>query len=236
MTAAVTGSAVSLTAVQLSAIDLALASLLDDAEHSRAGTFRSPTQRNRFLAGRIALRQHISELTDEDPQALTAAYVCPSCRNHNSQDHGKPRYNLPNGTGAPGVSLSRSGDWCLLAASTDNSITGIGVDIEQRAAADFDGFPNVALTPNEHTHLADVHPELKVAFQTRLWVRKEAVLKALGTGLTLDPSSVDVSGIIPAIPGLEHGPEQWQLQDISPAAVGLPEDYTAALAIQRRTF
>ncbi|MFN3925513.1 MAG: 4'-phosphopantetheinyl transferase superfamily protein, partial [Pseudarthrobacter sp.] len=73
-----------------------------------------------------------------------------------------------------------------------------------------------------------VPPALKTRFQTRLWVRKEAVLKALGTGLAKAPSLVDVSGSTPS--GLTGPPGQalWSLEDVRPA--GLPEDFAASIA------
>jgi 4'-phosphopantetheinyl transferase len=117
-----------------------------------------------------------------------------------------------------------------LAASLDDAIAGIGVDIENGSAADFDGFPSLVMTANERGQLQEVPPALKARFQTRLWVRKEAVLKALGTGLAKAPSAVDVSGPIPA--GLSGPPAAalWKVEDLSPAAVGLPGDFAASIA------
>jgi 4'-phosphopantetheinyl transferase len=84
------------------------------------------------------------------------------------------------------------------------------------------------MTANERGQLEKVPPALKTRFQTRLWVRKEAVLKALGTGLAKAPSLVDVSGSTPS--GLTGPPGQalWSLEDVSPA--GLPEDFAASIA------
>jgi hypothetical protein len=45
-----------LAAVRLSAVDLGQAHTLDAAERQLAAAFRSSGQRDRFLAGRIALR------------------------------------------------------------------------------------------------------------------------------------------------------------------------------------
>ena len=220
----------SLAAVRLSDVDLGLglAHILDEAELARAATFRSPALRDTFTAGRIALRLHISALTGDSPRSLTAAYFCPTCGNR--AGHGIPVYRLPSRTGHLRASLSRSGNWCLLAASLDEPLAGIGVDIENGSAADFDGFQSLAMTAQERGQLQEVPPALKARFQTRLWVRKEAVLKALGTGLAKAPSAVDVSGSTPA--GLSGRPAAalWTVEDISPGAVGLPKDFAAATA------
>lgn len=224
---------VSLAAVRLSDVDLGQEHLLDGAEVVRADSFRSGPLRDRFVAGRIALRLHISALTGYDPGALKADYFCPSCKNRNSQGHGLPLYQLPPSIGSLHVSLSRSGAWCLLAASLDARVAGIGVDIEQGSSAGFDGFESLAMTANERNHLQELPCALKNAYQTRLWCRKEAVLKALGTGLATAPSLFDVSGSTPAGPGSQAGPELWKLEDISPASIGLPRDFVAALATRR---
>ena len=230
MTAADQG--LSLAAIRLSSVDLGLAHVLDEAEMARASTFRSPALRDSFLAGRIALRLHISALTGDSPGSLEADYFCPTC---NRQGHGIPRYGLTSRPGLLRVSLSRSGSWCVIAAALDNRIAGIGVDIENGSAADFDGFASLAMTANERGQLEKVAPALKDRFQTRLWVRKEAVLKALGTGLAKAPSLIDVSAPTPE--GLSGPPATalWTTEDISPASVDLPEEFVAAIATRQRS-
>ncbi|OAE02777.1 4'-phosphopantetheinyl transferase superfamily protein [Arthrobacter sp. OY3WO11] len=218
----------SLAAVRLSSVDLGLSHVLDEAELARASTFRSPALRDAFLAGRIALRLHISALTGDSPGSLEADYFCPTCRS--GRGHGIPRYRLPSQSGLLRASLSRSGSWCLSAAALDRRSAGIGVDIENGSAADFDGFPSLVLTENERGQLQRVPPALKARFQTRLWVRKEAVLKALGTGLAKAPSLVDVSGSTPSGLPRTSEPALWSLEDISPASLGLPEDFAASIA------
>ncbi|WP_309109116.1 4'-phosphopantetheinyl transferase superfamily protein [Arthrobacter sp.] len=227
---------ISLAAVRLADVDLGQEHMLDGAELARADTFRSRGLRERFVAGRIALRLHISALTGDNPASLKADYFCPSCRNRNGKGHGLPRYQLPSKTtiGSLHVSLSRSGTWCLLAASLNEGIAGIGVDIETGSSADFVGFEELAMSANERSQLQRVPVALRNAFQTRLWCRKEAVLKALGTGLATAPSLLDVSGSAPAVPGSPSGSKLWKLEDISPASVGLPEGFAATLAVRQR--
>lgn len=61
----------------------------------------------------------------------------------------------------------------------------VGVDVEQVAAVAFPGFAGVALGPAERAG--------SDAARARAWTRKEAVLKAQGTGLRVDPRTVDVT-------------------------------------------
>jgi 4'-phosphopantetheinyl transferase len=90
MTAALADFGVSLAAMRLSDVDLGLEHVLDDDELARAATFGSPGLRDRFVAGRIALRLHISALTGDGPGSLKVNYVCPSCRNETGPSHGVP--------------------------------------------------------------------------------------------------------------------------------------------------
>ena len=56
-----------------------------------------------------------------------------------------------------------------------------------------------------------------MAEAARLWARKEALLKALGTGLRTDPMSVDALG-------------DPRITDLDGASLGLPPGYVAAVA------
>lgn len=231
MTPAGASPGLSLAAVRLSGVDPGLEHLLDDAELARANTFRSPALRNRFVAGRIALRLHISSLTGDSADSLKANYFCPSCRNRTGKSHGIPSYHVPSRPAPLRSSLSRSGDWCLLAVSLNDAVAGIGVDIEAKPDAIFYGFQSLALTAREREKIQQVPPRLRAKIQTRLWVRKEAALKALGTGLAMDPTLIDVSEPIPAILRDPPPPGVWKLKDISPASIGLPHDVTASVAV-----
>ncbi|MFE5837821.1 4'-phosphopantetheinyl transferase family protein [Arthrobacter sp. NPDC056493] len=244
-----------LAAVKLSSVDLRHADTLNDGERQRAASLRSELQRDRFLAGRIALRRHAATAAGVGAGALQACYVCRECT-RDDHVHGTPRYQA--GRSGPTVlaSLSRAGDWCLLAATTDEQVVGVGVDLEGSTAAGFDGFGAVALSEREREHLDGVDPALRPRVQTLLWTRKEAVLKALGRGLAVvDPSLVDVAGPVPLLPAFlraptfgstldppavtdaplvgsqEGGRPRWLVEAVDPSSVGLPDSFTAAVAV-----
>ncbi|WP_306923488.1 4'-phosphopantetheinyl transferase family protein [Arthrobacter globiformis] len=239
-----------LAAVMLSSIDLRQADTLDDGERQRAASFRSELQRDRFLAGRIALRRQAARAAGVGAGALQADYYCRECT-RSDHVHGTPRYQA--GPSRPTVlaSLSRAGDWCLLAATTDEQVLGVGVDLEGSTAAGFEGFGAVALSEREREHLQRVEPALRPSVQTHLWTRKEAVLKALGRGLAVvDPGLLDVAGPVPLLPdllqtapagpfvtgvplveGQEGGRHRWLVDAVEPDSVGLPGSLTAAVAV-----
>lgn len=236
-----------LAAVMLSGVDLGQADTLDDGERQRAASFRSELQRDRFLAGRIALRRQAAMAAGVEAGELQADYDCRECT-RDDHVHGTPRYQA--GPSRPTVlaSLSRAGDWCLLAATTDERVLGVGVDLEGSTAAGFEGFEAVALSEREREHLQGMEPALRPSVQTLLWTRKEAVLKALGRGLAVvAPSLVDVAGPVPLLPDflqaataepqlmgvplVEGGGYRWLVDAVDPESVGLPDSFTAAVAV-----
>ncbi|MFC7849236.1 4'-phosphopantetheinyl transferase family protein [Arthrobacter sp. NPDC057388] len=229
--------AAGLAAVQLSAVDLRQAATLDDGEQRLAVSFGSGIRRDRFLAGRIALRGHAAAVAGVRAGALRADFACREC-SKDDRVHGMPRYQA--GPDGPAVlaSLSRTGDWCLLAATADEQVLGVGVDLEDATAAGFAGFPEVALSERERQHLQRMEPALRPEVQTLLWARKEAVLKALGRGLAfIDPSLVDVAGPVPLLPDFAGAPEigreyRWLVDAVLPDSLGLPGSFVAAVAVR----
>jgi 4'-phosphopantetheinyl transferase len=78
------------------------------------------------------------------------------------------------------ISLARAGSLSIVAVTDAGPI---GIDVERDGAAHFEGFGDVAL----HRDEVDTPEE-----STRTWVRKEALLKAYGRGLEIDPRHVHI--------------------------------------------
>ncbi len=114
----------------------------------------------------------------EHAYGFSAPHVSHSCPQCGSADHGRPAL-----AGRPevSVSISRARDGSRVVAAACDS-TRIGIDIEGVGAADFEHFSSIALHPREHC--------ANSTERTRLWVRKEAILKAEGTGLARDPRTI----------------------------------------------
>lgn len=117
------------------------------------------------------------------PSDARLTHACPSC---GSSEHGRP---VLHGDGLlPYVSLShaRGTGMSLIAVCFE---ARVGVDVESTSRADdIASAAEVMLHPGERPTSPDD--------TLRLWVRKEALLKAHGTGLATDPRSVflDASG------------------------------------------
>lgn len=122
----------------------------------------------------VLLRQVLAELTGTPAAAHVFDRTCQRC---GDRSHGKPVLQHPS----LHTSRSYAGGMLAVAVSTAGPV---GVDVEQVSGTAFDGFAEVALAPDER----DGTPSER----TRAWTRKEAVLKARGTGLSVDPRTVDV--------------------------------------------
>ena len=134
-----------------------------------------------------ALRAHLGS-----PDAIVGRH-CPAC---GSGTHGRPWVRLPDGR-SPHVSLSRCGDHVVTAVARQP----VGVDVESVPAVDGLWDPALVLHPTER---ADTPQE-----RAAMWCRKEAILKALGTGLRTPMSEIRTADWpvvdIPAPKGLRAG-------------------------------
>jgi 4'-phosphopantetheinyl transferase len=129
---------------------------------------------------RHALGRHLGVPPDRVPLDRT----CPDC----GRPHGRPR--LAGAAGGPELSVSHSGRWVAVAAHLGGPV---GVDVEQvKEDLDVTALARITMAPDERRSLAEA-PDRAAAF-TRLWCRKEAVVKLTGDGLRADLAEVEVTG------------------------------------------
>ena len=157
--------------------------------------------RSKRLEGSEALRAHLGA-------DIEVGRHCPSC---GSTSHGRPWVRLADGT-SPHVSLSRCGEHLVTVIADDP----VGIDVESTAAVDARWDPALVLHPDEVPHdlkeMRELAHDLKEMRQRgATWCRKEAILKALGTGLATPMSEIRVA--------------DWQVVDIE-----APEGLAAAVA------
>ena len=138
----------------------------------RADRFRFPLDALHCLAGEALLRHALAKRPGWDGAALSFTFG----------PEGKPSL-----LGHPGLhfNLSHSGPWVLCALHHEP----VGIDVE--ASRVWNPLPAAsAMTPEELQHLATLAPAEASAFFYRIWTLKESLLKAIGTGLSLDPRGI----------------------------------------------
>ena len=128
--------------------------------------------RERLEGTDAELRAHLHHWSEGVP--ATTGRHCPAC---GSDAHGRPWARLADGR-TPHVSLSRCGEHLVTVVAEHP----VGIDVESVAAVDARWDPTLVLHPDER---ADSPRERALA-----WCRKEAVLKALGTGLRTPMSRI----------------------------------------------
>ncbi|MFC7487935.1 4'-phosphopantetheinyl transferase family protein [Knoellia sp. CPCC 206453] len=161
--------------------DPRLLDLLDAGERERADRRSDP---HPFITAHALLRRLVADETGVDPRAIVFEKRCATC--------GTDRHGKPHVVGMRDVHVSVSyGERMAVAAVT--TMGEVGVDVEDLASADFDGFGSVTLHPTECAQLADLGGRELLGARAQLWSRKEAILKATGHGLVVDPSQVVVS-------------------------------------------
>ena len=136
-------------------------------EHARAARFVHEADRKRHLIGRGMLRLFLAPRLDTPPAELPIR----------STELGKPW--LENG---PSFNISHSGDSVLVAVAAEGRL---GVDIEAvRPIRDLPALARTTFVADEVDAVLRHPPENRLRPFFRVWSRKEAILKALGLGLT----------------------------------------------------
>ncbi|MHA6761791.1 4'-phosphopantetheinyl transferase family protein [Streptacidiphilus sp. PAMC 29251] len=190
------------------------AELLNEDERASAAAFVRDEDRIRYAAAHIALRRLLAAATGRPAQDLVLIREpCPCC----GELHGRPA--LADPPGPLHFSLSHGGDLVLIGIAA----VPIGVDVEGLPGADAVAELVSVLHPGEQAELAVLPADQRISAFARLWTRKEAYLKAIGTGLGRDPAA-DYLGT----GGLAATPAGWAVAD-------LPTDdptHAAAFAVQ----
>ncbi|GAA2724215.1 MULTISPECIES: 4'-phosphopantetheinyl transferase superfamily protein [Streptomyces] len=173
---------------------------LDERERTRAASFVHAVDRAKYVASHLMLRRLLGAYLDRP--AGEVAFVrepCPCC----GAPHGRPALA---GDG-PHFSLSHGGNLVLVGVAA----APVGVDTEQLPAAHTVGQVATALHPDEQREVMSAPAVRRAAVFTRLWVRKEAYLKGLGTGLGRSPA-LDYLGN--GGPGTPAWPAGWTIVDV----------------------
>ncbi|TWE18213.1 4'-phosphopantetheinyl transferase family protein [Kitasatospora atroaurantiaca] len=172
---------------------------LGPAERKRAAGFVHERDRVRYLFAHTALRRVLGRRVGADPAELRFdREPCPCCGGPN----GRPRLA---DSAVPHFSLSHGGDLILIGIADHP----IGVDVE--AVPDAQAVAELAAVfhPAEQADLAAAPAARRAEEFARLWTRKEAYLKGLGTGFGRNPAA-DYLGST----GRAAMPPAWTITDL----------------------
>lgn len=192
---------------------LPVAELAPD-EHEHAAGLGRTGDRVRYLSAHVALRRLLSAYTGIAPGRLRIGRdACPCC----GGPHGRPVL-LGGGPGLPHFSLSHSHQVAVVAIAAGP----VGVDVRRVPAAQTVRLCVPDLHPAEQAELAALPARRRPAAFARLWTRKEAYLKGLGTGLRRDLAADYLGGV----PGSPARPAGWSVTDLPG-----PPGHAAAAAV-----
>ncbi|WND34691.1 4'-phosphopantetheinyl transferase superfamily protein [Streptomyces sp. BB1-1-1] len=190
---------------------------LDAAEARRAELFVRPEDRVQYVSAHIALRRILSAATGYPPERLRLGREPgPSSARHT----GRPVLRYPP---AP-VHFSLSHSHGLILIGTAAVV--VGVDVQRTPTIETVELCGPTLHPAEWRELTALPERLRPSAFARLWTRKEAYLKGLGTGLRRRPALDYLGDGTDA--DAPPGPPGWIVRDV---LVGPRHAAAAALAV-----
>jgi 4'-phosphopantetheinyl transferase len=158
--------------------------LLDESERATLDRLRRPADRSSQLVAHCALRLLLGAAIGIPPAAGEIERdPCHAC----GRSHGKPRLSERQ---APAFSLSHTDG----AAAVAIGEVELGVDVEALRPSLRD--LSCVLTEAELATWQRIEAHARDRWVLERWVQKEAYLKGIGSGLTVDPSTVDVDAIM----------------------------------------
>lgn len=194
--------------------------ILSPDEHERAERLKIPAFKARFVAGRIALRYVLGSYLNISPAAVRFQY----------NPHGKPEIADPDHDGGVNdlrFNLTHSDSLALLALCHKHPI---GIDLERvrhLSESETEYIANSAFTATEREALAQLSDSAYLPAFFRCWTRKEAVMKAHGTGFRLAQAfTVSVDDTPKIIEANESIGVSWTILNIP-----IDAPFVAALAI-----
>ena len=195
-------------------------SWLHEQELQRWQRYQVDRARREFALCRSALRYLLCQQLGCDNSELSIAVA----------DHGKPYALLYGKPVSIRFNVSHSDPHGLITI-TEGARVGVDVEAGLRKR-DFDGISEMVFGPNERAEILSARGAKKAKLFFRYWTLKEALLKALGTGLSTDLTKIELPQDIRhgALRGIFQSPgdpaTHWQLQDLS------TRQYTAAIAAE----
>lgn len=185
---------------------------LSGSERARAQRFHHAHDARWYVARHNALRLLLAAETRTHPKDLCFVEGA----------HGKPHLDLDTPLQ---FNMSHAKGWALIGIGAG---VEVGVDIEvPRPVADWSALARHCLSTAEWDDLAAVPQNQQFNTFLQCWTRKEACLKALGSGLTIEPGTFD-AGIARDAREVSLDSADRHLCDV--VSIELPMDALAAVA------
>jgi 4'-phosphopantetheinyl transferase len=202
-----------------------LYTLLSPDEQAKANRFRFEKDRRAYTVGRGALRILLGRYLQVSPQEIRFVYG----------EHGKPKLDPKAGNGTLPFNLSHSHELALVGITLNREI---GVDLEYaRPMTSMEKIVERFFSKREIEVLLNLPPERRQTAFYACWARKEAYLKALGSGLAkpLDSFTVTFAPGEPArlveVQGQPDEAMRWGMREID-----VHPDYGAAICVEGQSF
>ena len=182
--------------------------LLSDAELERARSFVRDSDRRNFIESRAFLRRILAGHAAAAPAEIQFEHG----------PWGKPRLSGSPGSRSLEFSLSHSRGVVLVGLAMDQAI---GIDVElMRRLDDYDKLAQRFFAPGEYRDLCALPEPARLRGFFRYWTRKEAVVKALGTGMRtpFDSFAVTLTATVQRIDLRMSAPcaSEWSLHQLEP--------------------
>ena len=197
-----------------------LTKLLSPDEWAKAQSFHFEKDRERFIITRAMLRTILGHYLQQRPEALTFEYT----------SYGKPVLFNHEGGNSMSFNVSHSGDMALYAVASHSLV---GIDVENvRRDQDIITIAQRFFTARENSSIIEGGENARYIFY-QYWTRKEALLKAMGKGVSYPMEQCDVSEVngdrlAPVVlPNDEANNTNWYVMDLFPG-----DDYAGAIAIE----
>lgn len=187
-------------------------------EQARALRYSQPEGRAAFVSCRLSVRRRLAALT-----GLASADV-PLVRD----DHGRPHCQL---AGLPHFSISHSHG--LAAIGWCDQVLGVDLELAAPPGSDDAGLALLILSAPEQARYLGLPAPQRAAYLIRAFNAKEAVLKAMGCGMHVEPHRLQSEGPHYISPAWGSAPaqrwqvhqqrlqEEWLLSVAAPAVVEL---------------
>lgn len=194
---------------------------LAEDEQARANRYKIERIRRRFIAARGQLREILAKYLETSPDRIEFRY----------ESLGKP-YLAPQWSDSDlHFNLSDSHEMALCAVTVGKEL---GTDVERiRVVQNFDDLAERFFANSEILQLNRMDLRERLLGFFNCWTRKEAYLKAVGSGLSFPLNKLEVS-VVPGEParllklnGSSQQARGWQMDAIVPVP-----GYVAALAIK----